>query len=82
MSFFYKYNYITVVFFEYWIDIVMEKNFNEYGVLDFEFKTFNLKNVCTKIFNKEIFAARVKYNLFLSMLIILFFIKILYIIFI
>lgn len=82
MSFFYKYNYVTVIFFEYWIDVIMEKNYNEYNILDFEFKTFNLKNLQTKVLYKKNFAARIRYNLFLSILIISFFIRILYIIFI
>jgi hypothetical protein len=64
----YKYNYITLSFFEYWVHCIIEYNNNLYIHLnkEFKFNLKNLKNLDIKIFKKNFYAIRVKYNLFLS----------------
>jgi len=71
-----KYNmhYITIIFFEYWVDLIIEKNYMFYFINKkkdnineiFKFENYNLKNLYIKIFSKNNFKIRVKYNLFLS----------------
>jgi hypothetical protein len=69
----YQIHYITVTFFEYWTNLIIEKNVNKYTRLKkqkkeetFIFNNYNLKNLFIKINKKKSFAIRVKYNLFLS----------------
>lgn len=69
----YQIHYITVTFFEYWTNLIIEKNVDKYVFLKsqkkeeiFKFNTYNLKNLYIKIYKKKFFAIRVKYNLFLS----------------
>jgi hypothetical protein len=68
-----KYNihFITVTFFEYWINIIIEKNVNFYKFKKnerqlFKFKYFNLKNIYIRIYKKKFFPLRVQYNLVLN----------------
>lgn len=71
----YKYNmhYITITFFEYWIDYIIEKNYKNYKkqknkdeLDDYVFNYYNLNDLYLDIFKKNFFKIRVKYNLFLS----------------
>lgn len=63
-----NYQYIILPFFDYWIDIIIEKNYNKYkkNPKKFEFNNYNLKNLYKKIIKSNHFKLRVKYNLFLS----------------
>jgi hypothetical protein len=73
MSNIYQIHYITVTFFEYWTNLIIEKNVTKYNYFKkkkkekfFKFNNYNLKNLFIKIDKKKIVAIRVKYNLFLS----------------
>ena len=64
-------HYLTLYFFEYWVNCIFEKNVTLYSNLkenkeNFKFNFNNLSNLCIKIFRKNFYSIRVKYNLFLS----------------
>lgn len=67
----YNLYYLTLYFFEYWVNCIFEKNIIFYSNLkknkeDFKFNFNNLSNLCIKIFRKNFYSIRIKYNLFLS----------------
>lgn len=72
-----NYQYVILTFFDYWIDIIIEKNYNKYkkSPIKFEFNNYNLKNIYKKIIKSKHFKLRVKYNLFLSNIDYFFFLK-------
>ena len=69
-----KYNnhYLTLNFFDYLTNCVIEKNYSYYLSLekkkkiDFKFKFNGLNNLHISVYRKNFFSIRVKYNLFLS----------------
>lgn len=72
-----NYQYIILTFFDYWIDIIIERNYKKYkqNPKKFEFNNYNLKNIYKKIIKNKHFKLRVKYNLFLSNIDYFFFLK-------
>jgi hypothetical protein len=62
------------------VNFIFEKNITFYSTLEknqenFKFNSNNLNNLCIKIFRKNFFSIRIKYNLFLSNIDYFFFIK-------
>jgi len=64
----YNIHYITFKFFDYWVDYIIEKNYNTYKKKkeNFKFKNKSLKNLYINIFKKNFFSIRIYYNLFIS----------------
>ena len=73
----YNLHYLTLYFFEYWVNCIFEKNVILYSNYkeNFKFDSNNISNLCIKIFRKNFYSIRVKYNLFLSNIDYFFFIK-------
>lgn len=68
----YNLHYLILNFFEYWVNCIIEKNIILYSQLyinkkeNFRFNFNNVKNLYIKIFRKNFYPIRLKYNLFLS----------------
>lgn len=66
----YNLYFLTLKFFEYWVNCIIEFNNRLYLVEKkkelFKFNLNNLKNVDIKIYRNNFFPIRVKYNLFIS----------------
>lgn len=72
-----NYQYVILTFFDYWKDIIIEKNYAMYKkkAKSFQFKSFSLNNLDWKIIQRKTFKIRIKYNLFLSNIDYFFFFK-------